>query len=109
MLATVGFGLILGGAGAANALPKIPSGGDSFQRQCADLVNQITDAIHEYYNGPRTPETLQAAKDKIGPAAQTYNQIGCAGVFGDLRLQPLPAPRRAVSQVAGAGSASPTT
>ncbi len=34
LLATVGFGILLGGAGAANAMPKIPPGGDTFQRQC---------------------------------------------------------------------------
>lgn len=101
LLATVGFGLILGGAGAANAMPNIPPGGDTFQRGCADLVNQIRGAVQDYYNGPRTPETLQAARDKIGPLAQTYNSAGCADVFGPLRLAPLPAPRRAVSPAAG--------
>lgn len=106
VLATVGFGLILGGAGAANALPNIPPGGDTFQRGCADLVNQISGAIQDYYNGPRTPETLQAAKDKIGPAAQKYNQIGCASVFGPLRPAPLPDPRRAVSPVVVQGAAN---
>jgi hypothetical protein len=105
LLATVGFGLILGGAGAANAMPNIPPGGDTFQRECGDLVNQIRGAVQDYYNGPRTPETLQAAKDKIGPAAQTYNQIGCASVFGPLDPKPLPAPRRAVPP-AGAGNVS---
>lgn len=105
LLATVGFGLILGGAGAANAMPKIPPGGDSFQRECADLVNQISGAVQDYYNGPRTPATLQAAKDKIGPAAQTYNQIGCASVWGELHPAPLPDPRRAVSPVAVQGAA----
>jgi len=106
LLATVGFGLILGGAGAANALPNIPPGGDQVQRQCAALVNQIRDAVQEYYDGPRTPATLQAAQDKIGPAAQTYNSMGCAQLWGPLRPAPLPDPRRAASPVAVQGAAN---
>jgi hypothetical protein len=104
LLAAVGFGLILGGAGAANALPNIPPGGDTYQRQCADQVNQIRDAVREYYDGPRTPATLQAAKDKIGPAAETYNSMGCAQIWGPLRPASLPEPRRAASPVAVQGA-----
>src|SRR4029079_4698593 len=101
---TLGCGLILGGAGAANAIPNIPPGGDTFQQECAALVSQIRGAVQDYYNGPRTPATLQAAKDKIGPLAQTYNQIGCAAVWGDLRPDPLSDPKRAASPVAVQGA-----
>jgi len=104
LLAAVGFGLILGGAGAANALPNIPPGGDTYQRGCADQVNQIRDAVQEYYDGPRTPATLQAAKDKIGPAAETYNSMGCAQIWGPLRPAPLPEPRRAVPRAGNVSS-----
>jgi hypothetical protein len=91
----VGFGLILGGAGAANAFPKIPGGGDSFQQECADLIDQSREVVREYYDGPRTPATLQAAGDKLASLSQTYNQIGCAGVYGPYKPASLPAPRRA--------------
>lgn len=104
LLATAGFGILLGGAATANAMPAIPPGGDSFQRQCADLVNQINSAVQDYYNGPRTAATLQAAKDKIGPAAQTYNQIGCAAVWGELRPALPVDVRRAAPPVAVQGA-----
>ncbi|MBE1552221.1 hypothetical protein GGC64_006308 [Mycobacterium sp. OAS707] len=104
LLAAVGFGLILGAAGTANAFPNIPPGGDSYQQACAAQVNQIRDALQEYYDSPKTAANLQAAQDKIRPAAEKYNSLGCAKIWGPLRPESLPEPRRAASPVVGQGA-----